>query len=93
MQDGQKYKAKLSEEPNVHITAAAAVAAAVLLLVLLIWPLLPEQPVHLASHSVAKQMNVSLDNKITQEVTDAMCNMSVHVTLPRTCHGMLIAQP
>ena len=35
MQDGQKYQAKLSEEPNVHITAAA-VAAAVLLLVLLI---------------------------------------------------------
>lgn len=35
MQDGPKYRAKLSGGPNVHITAAA-VAAAVLLLVLLI---------------------------------------------------------
>ncbi len=74
-----------------HIIAAA-VAAAVLLLVLLIWPVLPEQPVHPASRST-KPMNVRLDNRIIQEVTDVMCNMFVHVNLPRMYHGMLIAQP
>ncbi len=38
MHDGQKYRAKSSGKPNMHVTAAAvaAVAAVVLLLVLLI---------------------------------------------------------
>ena len=35
MHDGQKYRAKSSGEPNMHVTTAA-VAAVVLLLVLLI---------------------------------------------------------
>jgi hypothetical protein len=36
MHDGQKYRAKSSGEPNMHVTTAAVAAAVVLLLVLLI---------------------------------------------------------